>query len=264
MNTECNWLETRYEDLLSEDPAARQAIDAHAASCPACRRELESQRHLDGLLQACFASRMERARAGAATRRPALALAGAAAAVLALGLWLGLGAPATETGPVHVALDETLTNPEPEDLELHKPTDEPGIALAPVGSAPSDAAPEAGFSVMDQAGYAHTLADFGGRVLVLGVFGPETSAEDAGAFRELSDSLRSGDVRFLAVGVGGVPSGPFGSVPLMVNRGSYLLGLDAGDFAVITAGGAVFRTGSLSDAEFAEAVTSSLARLAAE
>jgi hypothetical protein len=239
-------------------------LETHLASCRDCREELEGQERVGALLEACFAHRMERARRRpvsgfrALAGFPALALAGTAAVLLALGLWMGPGPDQTApplVGEDGIARNDPAAPPESDDDLLFKPDEGDGSA----GSVPAAFPADTGFWVMDQAGYAHTLADFGDSVLVLGIFGPEASPESAKAFRELSEAQpASGRIQFLAIGLDGLPSGDFGSILRMVNRGSDLLGLAAGDVAIVTPGGEVFRTGRILDARLSGEVASGL------
>jgi hypothetical protein len=114
---------------------------------------------------------------------------------------------------------------------------------------------------MDPAGYFHTLDEFAGSVLVLGVFDPGLTGADAfaGAYARYGSTA---DVRFLGVAPGPEALPEDGPFPRMFNRGSTLLETPAGEFAIVTPEGAVHARGPLGDA-LDEAIAASLQQFAA-
>jgi hypothetical protein len=100
------------------------------------------------------------------------------------------------------------------------------------------------FAVTDPAGYSYTMSDFSGSVMVIAVFDEQSSGVPA--FQQAYDAFgATPNLRFLGVTL--TPSSqPDGvTFPVMLNRGSSLVGTPAGAFVVVTAEGKVHTRGSL-------------------
>ena len=261
MSKQCDWIDSRIPDQFSEDPGVKRLVDAHLAACPACREQVKGNERVDQLLISYVESRMVRAQAEPVgeTRR-LFAVAAALAAIAAL-VWIGtwpLPSGAPTDAPLPAVAENEVDGGGP---ILSKPSDNSSTSAAPAeeDSAPATAS-NVSFYVVDAAGYAYTLDDFDGSVLVLGVFdNTGTSRRD---IARLYDALPlADDLRFVAVGLDAAIPDPARSLPFMVNRGSNLLGTQAGEFAILTRGGAVVRRGLLSDPQLKEIVRGSLSGL---
>lgn len=260
MTSECHWVESRLEDLFSDDPVLQHAIDRHLQSCPPCQRQVRDQEKMHQLVRLHFDSRLGLASLRAAARPRTgrrLALGGACAA-LVIALWVGLSWP---DGSILPNSTSTLEKTEGGGAPLAKSSDVmPAIASDGPGESPLAVPPDRGFYVVDAAGYAYTLSDFGGSVVVLGVF--DESAGNSEKFVRLFETMPARtDLRFLAISPGPVASPRLQDFPVMVNRGSTLLGIEAGEFAILTRDGEIYRRGQLADATFEAAVRSSLVEL---
>ena len=189
------------------EPGLREAVAAHLADCPACRRELERELALRATLAglpaaACPPQVSERVQAAIAaeqarTRRGRLRLAttGAlAAAALAAALLLRPGAE-RPGAPVPAA---------------HGPAGPPVAATSPARPAPAAFDPVAHAAAMQAAGYtpeqvaaarrdlirtvalAATVLDRTGRQTISDVFSERLPAAVAGSLRPLDDPTRGG------------------------------------------------------------------------
>lgn len=244
MTTPCDWIESRPEQLLSEDPEVRRQVDTHARTCPACSEQLGAYREVDRLLASCYSARLARAQAQNAMPR-ALVAAAALAAVL-LVVWIGFGTPlpGVPSGNPDIASTSGEAIGNGEDA-LAKPSEDESTAREAAGSFDTAAPADPALYVVDAAGYFHTLADFNGSVVILGVF--DATGAGGPAFGELYDAIPSrADLQFLAVGPGELPADAVGGAPMMVNSGSALLGIQTGEFAILTREGEVYRRGDLS------------------
>ena len=280
MKTDCQWVETRLEDYLSDqsDPETRTRIRSHADTCEACRTEIEEYRHVDRLVSAYFGQQLERAYRAPRIVRGWLArgaaLAGAGAIVLILLVrfpWAGDQPIAPATGQTAMsaatgsgsdgdvkdpAIDEANNRAKPGVVDPADVASASASAIEATGTAV--AAPE--FSVMDPAGYALSLADYQGTVLVFAVF--DEKQEGAAAFQQAYETFgTSGTVRMLGVArnSGSRPGGV--TFPLGINSGSTLMGAQAGEFVVVTQEGRVYTRGSLIEGSFLTSLASALGEL---
>jgi len=258
VSTRCDWIESRLESLLSNDPEVRHAVDAHTRSCAACQEQIEGYDAVDRLLGSYFARRMDQARTPAIRQTRRLVAAAAALAALALIVWVAVARYSTvDSIPGSAALDPDKAVEHTDSLA--KPSEEAAPARAGADVAPSPAS-DAAFYVMDASGYNHTLNDFQGSVIVLGVF-DETQA-GARTFGQIYDAIPSrSDLQFLAVGLSQRPPETVRGARVMVNRGSSLLGVAPGEFAVLTPAGEIYRRGTLSDTDVEARIRSSLEEL---
>lgn len=254
MTKSCQWVESRLESYVSESlsPAERGELDRHAADCAACRSELAAFAEVDALVAEHFRRRLSRAsRSVRPVVRP-LRPVGVAAASLAA-VWIGYAALAPDAVDPDTADKDTAVP----DVERAKPDPdpEPAIALSEAPLQPPPA-PVARFRVQDSAGYFHSLEDFSGSVLVLGVV--DGNAATAAAF-EASYARYAGEsgLRFLAVPADGVDlDAP--RFPTMANRASTLLETDPGEFTIISPDGAVHARGTLDNGDLPAAIDASL------
>ena len=289
MTDKCKWMEPHLEAYFSEsiDPATRARLEQHVEGCTDCRAELDEFAQVDVLVSAHF--RQQVARAGRTARGPIrpLRLAGAFGAVLvaAVAIWIsggmsggGMPGPVTQD-TVGAVQQAAVSAPEPDapDVNGDKAKEELEARLAkpdPVLDAASDArfdaaptmdgpaVPVTRFHVQDAAGYFHTLEDFSGAVLVLGVVDrdPAGSAAFERAYERYSSDAK---VRFLGVPADGIEPGPV-RFPTMVNRESSLLETRTGEFAIVAPDGTVHARGLLDEETLRSTIDASLQLLGAK
>ncbi len=294
MTDKCKWMEPHLEAYFSEsiDPPTRARLEQHVEGCTDCRAELDEFAQVDVLVSAHF--RQQVARAGRTAHWPIrpLRLAGAFGAVLvaAAAIWIssgmsGGGMPGGEmSGPViqdtvGAVQQAAVSSPETDapDVNGDKAEEELDARLAkadPVLDAASDArfdaaptmdgpaVPVTRFHVQDAAGYFHTLEDFSGSVLVLGVVDrdPAGSAAFAQAYERYGSDAK---VRFLGVPADGIEPGPV-RFPTMVNRESSLLETRTGEFAIVAPDGTVHARGLLDEETLRSTIDASLQLLGAK
>ncbi len=278
MSNDCQWVESRLEDFLSDsaDSEVRTRIESHLETCDECRHEVEGYGEIDKRVRAYFEHQLARAESGARLNLRPMRLAGAFAGVgaIALALWMGIGildpevAPALEEATVADSTDEgpVLKAAEGGDILRAKPAegeavpDLDGLTTGPDTVVPPlpDVARE--FYVTDRAGYSQTLADYSGSILVLGVF--DRTGHDA---FEDAYTAYSTDARFRFVGVPLSSDIRPGNItfPLLSNRGSSLLGTPAGAFTVVGPDGAILRRGLFDVDSLVDVLRASLEELGA-
>ncbi len=277
MSNDCQWVESRLEDYLSDSAGSDvdSRIASHLKGCESCRTEVEGYGEIDKRLRAYFEHQLARAEIGAhlSLRPMRLASAIAGVAAIAIALWLGIGivnpngAPAPREaalsgpafdGPVLKAADETdILRAKPAEPAVVPDAGIPTTDLDTVDGGSLEAARD--FYVTDTAGYSRTLADYSGSILVLGVF--ESSGHDA--FEE-AHLAYGADARFRFVGVSlnsdirrtntAFPT----TFPMMSNGNSLLLGTPAGAFTVVGPDGTIQRRGTFETDSLVELLGSSL------
>lgn len=275
MSTPCDWVASRLgavgtgggtaieTAIETEDPKLLAEVHAHALTCAACARELAAYETVDRLLGADFAARMALASRPPVRKASRLLIAVAAAAALLLAVWIGVAWNSS------VLPSESVAGPVIGDLEdsnsLAKPSEKSAAAVPDLPGGETAAASDESFSVIDAAGYAHTLADYEGSVVVLAVF--DAAGTGGQTFRDIYQTVpaQSG-LSFLAIREASAP-GPgrddLEGLPVMVNQGSRLLGIRPGELAVLDREGRIHSRVSLSGpgSEAGSAVQSALAEL---
>jgi hypothetical protein len=274
MNDKCKWVESQLEAYFSETMAsnARAELERHSASCATCGAELDAFAKVDELVAAHFRQQLRiadrRSPRGAQPIRLAGAIATAAGVFLAV--WIGVGAlgpapevPASGTAASSEGGGEVKADETP-DAERAKPDPAPQPSTATpdrqapsIGEAMADA-PAARFYVQDAAGYFHTLEDFQGSALVLGVMAND--ADHIAAFERAYERYGAEGLRFLGVPADDSPAFTV-RFPTMTNRNSTLLETGAGEFAILAPDGSVYARGSLDGAELAEAIEGGIREL---
>lgn len=284
MSDKCKWMEPHLEAYFSEsiDPATRARLEQHVEGCTDCRAQLDEFAQVDVLVSAHFRQQVARAeRTVQGSIRP-LRLAGAFSALLAAAaaLWFAGGMSGPVTQDTDGAVQQAAASaPETDTADVNgdKAEEEPDARLAkpdPVLDAASadrfDAAPTIGgpavpvtrFHVQDAAGYFHTLEDFSGSVLVLGVVDrdPAGSAAFEQAYERYGSDAK---IRFLGVPADGIEPGPV-RFPTMVNRESSLLETRTGEFAIVAPDGTVHARGLLEEETLRSTIDASLQLLGAK
>ena len=274
MTDKCQWVESQLEAYFSEtmDPKTRTELDQHVTDCSACQSELDAYVKVDAMVAAHFEGQVARAGNRVRPRVQPLRLAGAMAtfAVAIVGVWIGVSAmvgstdnmPADSTRQGVAAMDSVEDVEKAEDTldaERAKPEPVPEAATPSSDRAPAIAVPasaESRFYVQDAAGYFHTLEDFSGSVLVLGVVDDDPAGTTA--FAEAYDAYASEPgLRFLGIASEGeTPNGV--GFPTMANRDSALLDTRAGEFAIVAPDGTLYARGRLEAEELGDRIAASL------
>jgi len=278
MTDKCQWVESQLEAYFSEtmDPNTRADVEQHVADCSACQMELDGYANVDALVAAHFKEQVVRAENRVRPRVQPLRLAGAVAtfAVAIVAVWIGVDAvvgstdnmPADSTGQSVAAMDSVEDVEKAEntlDAERAKPEPVPDEGTTPLlDRAPAIAglaSAESRFYVQDAAGHFHTLEDFSGSVLVLGVVDNEQVGTTV--FADAYETYGSDpDLRFLGIAPEGAALNGFG-FPSMVNRDSALLETGAGEFTIVAPDGTVYARGALEKDELSDVIAASLDEL---
>ena len=261
MTVNCQWISRNLEpffcDLLTaeQDRLAR----AHIDSCAACREEIQGFASIDPLIKQHFRQQLAIARA---PRRRSFAVAFGAAGVSAVAailmLVVFLRAPETsvptptvsqpQMGPLQpAAVPPVIKDNAADELERAKPQPALPEKGARAESARSEGvrpdAPE--FLVADAAGYSRTLADYRGRILILGIWSshqPSSATNLEHIYRDFSANTK---LRILGVSNERYFKPGNTTFPIAYNQGSRLLDTQPGDLVVIDNDGVIRYRGSL-------------------
>src|SRR5262245_34552445 len=186
MNVDCQWIERNLEALfcdgLSEGDARLARM--HIEACVSCRSQVQALRAIDPLIKSHFRRELEVARRPRVLHKGrVLALTGgAAAAVAALSLLLVIRVPyhapviapiASAPGVAPIASVETpppIKTEEPPEPVRAKPSPAPTASPDHQAPPPAVTADASDFLVTDPAGYSHSIADYRGHVVVIGVW----------------------------------------------------------------------------------------------
>src|SRR5262245_17138627 len=262
---DCKWVEEHVEALFCDrlEPEQDRLVRQHMESCASCRREWEALNAIDPLVKQHF----QRGLAAAQSPRVAhtgrlLGVSTAALALVAILLFVVLRAPQTtpaapaqtvtvqapvetENQPPAPAKSPDTTNP---PVERTKPANEVSRVLDSVTAAPtapSDSADVPDLLVTDPAGYSHRLADFRGHVVVIAVW--SKASPEAIANLERLYQAHGADPKFRFLGVSNERLAKPANVtfPIFYNKGSKVLGVRSGDFALVDEKGEITLRGSL-------------------
>lgn len=262
---DCKWIEDHLEALFCDqlEPEQDRLAREHITSCASCSREMEALNAIDPLVKRHFQREL------ATARRPRVAhtgrvlgLSATALALVATLLFVVLRAP--QNPPVIPARTVALQAPSetenqqpappksPENTnspaERTKPANEVSRVLDSASTAhpaPSDSADVPDLLITDPAGYSHRLADFGGHVVVIAVW--STASPEAIANFERLYKAHGADPRFRFLGVSNDRLAKPASVtfPIFYNKGSKVLGVRSGEFALVNEKGEITLRGSL-------------------
>jgi hypothetical protein len=260
MTVDCRWVEKNLEGLFCDQLSSEEnrAARTHIENCTSCRTEVDALHAIDPLIRNYFRRQLAAAtRTHAVPTRRMLVIRVAAVAAVALLLVVLLRTPQITTvlAPVEPAVEDmpvvSAEMPPPVKAETQpdviraKPSAGPGAAdRRPVVPAPITAtAPD--FLVSDPAGYAHTLEEYRGQVVIVGVWSSD-QPEAAEAMERLYKA-HAANPKVRLIGVSHLqevrPAGM--TFPVLYNRGSRLLGAEPGEFVVVSEDGIVELRGSL-------------------
>jgi len=262
MNVDCQWVEKHLEALFGERLGEEEGRLArmHIENCASCRKDAEALNAIDPLIKNYFRGELKIAqRPRVVHGARVLGLTGAGAAVVTALLVLLVRIPTTnpvvpptptlpDASPV-VSVDEQQRPPKTDETGEQvrsKPT--PGSA-APVDRFPpvpptiGQNAPE--FLVTDPAGYSHTLDEYRGHVVVIGVWN-HNQAESISNIERLYKAYGANPkIRFVAVATERLPKPPKTTFPVVYNQGSKLFDAQPGDFVLVDENGSVEMRGSM-------------------
>src|SRR5215475_6541204 len=261
---DCKWIEDHLEALFCDrlEPEQDRRVRKHIESCASCRREMEALNAIDPLVKRHFQREL------AAAQSPRVVhtgrMLGVSTAALALvGILLFVlrmpqttpAAPAqtvvvqapvqNENQPPAPSKNPDNTNP---PVERTKPANEVSRILDSATAArpaPSDSADVPDLLVTDPAGYSHRLEDFRGHVTVVAVWS-KASPEAIANFERLYKA-HGADPRFRFLGVSNERLAKPANVtfPIFYNKGSKVLGVRSGEFALVDEKGEITLRGSL-------------------
>ena len=262
MTVDCQWVEKHLEALFSEELGDQEsrAARAHIESCESCKAETQALFAIDPLIENYFRRELEIARRPQVIHKGrVLGLSTVAAVVVALLLMILIrnpqapaalappGSAANVPAPPTEPPAPTIKQNDQTSPQLAKPTPEPAgpsdrlpsISSTPVTSSAQD------FLVTDPAGYSHTLADFRGHVVVVGVWSRNQSESIANLERLYKSFATNPKIRFVGVPSDRQSKPEKTTFPVLYNQGSKLFGAKAGEFVLLDENGSVESRGSL-------------------
>jgi hypothetical protein len=262
---DCKWVKEHFEALFCDrlEPEQNRLVREHMESCASCRREMEALNAIDPLVKRHF----QRELAVAQSPRVAhtgrlLGVSTAALALVGILLFVVLRTPQTTPAapaeavaaqaPVETENEPPSPPKNPDDtnapVERTKPANEVSRVLDSATAArpaSSDSADVPDLVVTDPAGYSHRLEDFRGHVTVIAVWS-KASSEAIANFERLYKA-HGADPRFRFLGVSNerLAKPANGTFPIFYNKGSKVLGVQSGEFALVDEKGELTLRGSL-------------------
>ncbi len=264
MNVDCQWIEKNLEALFCDKlpPEQDRLARTHIEACAGCREEVRELVSIDAVIKNYLQSQIRLAKVRP-RRRSAFVYGTVTAAGLASLVIFAFvlrspqiqpgsapqNAPAAESAPAgslgeisttkkEVAGDTTRAKPQPVSA-----ASESGRDLTLDATAPE-------FLVADPAGYAHTLSDYRGFLLLFGVWSddhPEMTIRLEQAYQQFGSNV---NMRVLGIPDKRQPKPSNTTFPIAYNQGSRLLDAKPGDFVLIGKSGDVrFRGSSKSTSE---------------
>jgi hypothetical protein len=260
MSVDCQWVEKNLEALFCDRLSDQESrsVRAHMDSCLSCRKEAQALNAIDPLIKSHFRRQLEIARRPRVIHKGRVFGFGSAAAAVAVVLTL-LVVRAPHTSPVvpsvavlpdttPVASAETpapIKNDATEEPKRAKPSTEPGAPADRLPAFPAVSSNAPDFLVTDPAGYSHTLDEYRGRVVVIGVWGHDQAESVANLERLYKAHAANSRLRFLGVTNERQTTVVNLTFPVVYNQGSKLFGAQPGDFVLLDENGAVALRGSL-------------------
>jgi hypothetical protein len=261
MTVDCQWVEKNLEALFCDRLSEQESrlIRTHMESCASCREEAQALNAIDPLVKSHFRRELNIARQPRVVHRSrVLGLGATAAAVLAAALLLLIRTPqpplvappiaARETGS-DVATSTPAPPPVKETQAAEVTRAKPAPDVSPVAdqkfTSPALPADAPDFRVTDPAGYTHTLADYRGHLVVIGVWRTGQPESINAIERLYKANAANSKIRFLGVSNEKDARPRNTTFPIVYNQGSKMFGAQPGDFVVLDESGAVQLRGSL-------------------
>jgi hypothetical protein len=258
MTVDCQWVEKNLEALSCDslNPEEHRLAQGHIESCALCRKEVEALSVIDPLIKKHFQRELEIARQPRTVHRGRLFGASAAAvALVAVLLFVILPGPQSPPfSPVQPQIGPTASVEPPApvksngtvEIDRAKPNAVPDKPVDPqpaVQTITAENVPD--FLVIDAAGYSHTLDDYRGHVVVIGVWNADQTKASANLDRLYKTYGANPKFRFLGVADNHTAKPVNTTFPVVYNQGSKMFSAHAGEFVVVDKGGSIVLRGSL-------------------
>jgi hypothetical protein len=268
MNMDCKWVESNLEaifcDTLGEEE--NRAAREHIENCAACRNEVQALMAIDPVIKKYFQTQLAQAvRVGDAPargiRRFRWAFQIVAVAVVAVVLVFLLRTPQMVESPVPVetaaapavSVDAPVVskNDAVAQTERAKPAPDAKAERKDTGRpAASPSTPEANapaFLVSDPVGYSHSIQDYRGFKVLIGVWSPNQPQSIAALERLYKTFGSDPRIRFIGVSPQRAKKPANTTFPVFSNQGSQLLGAKPGEFVLLNESGTATMRGTLAE-----------------
>jgi hypothetical protein len=258
---DCQWVENNLEAIFCETltPELNQRARQHINGCASCRQEVEALTAVDSLVRRNFRRDLQTAQSPRVMNRTrVLGLSSAALATVAVLLFVvvrasqndpvlptvpSLGAPAPTAS---ADLPATVPNSAPNDVKRAKPTAAPDRESPPVaGLATSASENGPDFLVIDPAGYSHTVDEYRGHIVVIGVWSNDQPQPTSNLERLYKSHASNTKIRFIGVSNGSQRRPANTTFPIAYNQGSKIFGARVGEFVLLNETGTIQLRGSL-------------------
>jgi hypothetical protein len=264
MNVDCRWMDENLESLFCDrlPPEDEGQAHEHLETCIRCHDAVAELRGVDLLIKRLYHQNLTIARTPKPRRSPALAAAMATAMVVLIFVVIWKIPTAEVRGPqlqspTSIASIPSADTPAvPKIGEISSPErakpqpttpDQPAVTISRATETPSNDPSAPDFLVTDPAGYARTLADYKGYVLIFGLWDPADSRAISNLeqiYKTFSSNVK---LRILGVSNDRRPKPKTATFPIAYNQGSRLLGITQSQFIVVDGNGGVRLRGSLLD-----------------
>jgi len=263
---DCQWVENNLEAIFCETltPELNQRARQHINGCDSCRQEVEALTAVDSLVRRNFRRDLQTAQSPRVMNRTrVLGLSSAALATVAVLLFVVVRAsqndPVLPTVPTPGApaatasadLPAPVPNDAPNDVQRAKPTAAPDRESPPVaGLATSASENGPDFLVIDPAGYSHTVDEYRGHIVVIGVWSNDQPQPTGNLERLYKANASNTKIRFLGVSNDSNDSQrrPASTTfPVAYNQGSKIFGARVGEFVLLNEAGTIQLRGSLTN-----------------
>jgi hypothetical protein len=260
---DCQWVEKNLEAIFCETltPELNQRARQHINSCDSCREELEALTTVDSLVRRNFRRDLQTAQSPRVMNRTrVLGLSSAALATVAVLLFVVVRASQTDPGfptiptpgiPAPTAsadLPAPVDTDAPSDVERAKPTAAPDREsgnVAGLATPASENGPD--FLVIDPAGYSHTVDEYRGHIVVIGVWSNDQPQPTSNLERLYKAHASNTRIRFVGVSNDSQRRPANTTFPVAYNQGSKIFGARVGEFVLLNEAGTIQLRGSLTN-----------------
>jgi hypothetical protein len=272
MNMDCQWVESHLEAIFYNTLAEEEnrLARAHIESCAACRNEVQALIAIDPVIKKYFQTQL--AQAVRTSDAPARGIRKfrwgfqtAAVAVVAVVLVVLLRTPQANQVQSPVAIQTAAAPPVSVDgppvdqdkndavvqTERAKPAPdaaaEPNATDRSAGTPPAAGANAPAFLVSDPAGYSHSIQDYRGFKVLVGVWSPNQPKSIAALERVYKTFGSDPTLRFIGVSPQRARKPANTTFPVFSNQGSQLMGAKPGEFVLLNESGTVIMRGLLAE-----------------